>query len=538
MTEAARTSRAAVGMGAIAALSRAVGFVRVLVIAAVLGTTYLGNAFQAANSVSNILFELLAAGALSAVLVPAFVDLLDAGDDEGAEEVAGGVLGVALAGLGAVGLAGVIAAPLLARALTIGVPAAVAGEQRELVTFLLRFFVPQVVLYAAGTIATAVLYARRRFAVTAAAPIGNTIVMVACLLVFRETAGARPGLDLSSGQRWLLVAAGTGGVVAFVASLLAACRASGFRLRPRLPRGDDRVRAVLRHSGWGVVLHTGAGLLLGGAIVLGSAVEGGVIAYQVAWVFFLAPYAILAQPIHTAILPELVAEARHADLARLRTSVRWSLERMSILALPVAATMVALALPAMRIVSFGEVGVEGPGLLAAALATLSLGLLPYGAFLLLARAYYALGDSRTPGVVSVAVAVVGVTVMAVGAASTHGAARVAMLGAGHSVAQVLGVVWLSRGLARRAGGSVWPAAIRPVALVSAAAGVGMWVVSERLRDWATNRAGEVAVVASASLVGAGAVLLGYRAMGVRGALTHRAVGAAGTARVEVPEELL
>ena len=50
---------------------------RVLVVAAVLGTTYLGNAFQSANSVSNVLFELLAAGALSAVLVPTFVELLD-----------------------------------------------------------------------------------------------------------------------------------------------------------------------------------------------------------------------------------------------------------------------------------------------------------------------------------------------------------------------------------------------------------------------------------------------------------------------------
>jgi len=151
-------------MGAIAAASRAVGLVRVLVIAAVLGTTYLGNAFQAANSVSNVLFELLAAGALSAVLVPTFVELFDADDDEGAEAVAGGVLGVALALLGGLSLLGVIGAPLISRLLTLGVPASVAVEQRELTTFLLRFFVPQVMLYAAGTVATAVLYARRRFA--------------------------------------------------------------------------------------------------------------------------------------------------------------------------------------------------------------------------------------------------------------------------------------------------------------------------------------------------------------------------------------
>ena len=61
------TGRAAAGMGAATALSRGIGFIRVLTIAAVLGTTYLGNAYQSSNAVSNILFELLAAGALSAL---------------------------------------------------------------------------------------------------------------------------------------------------------------------------------------------------------------------------------------------------------------------------------------------------------------------------------------------------------------------------------------------------------------------------------------------------------------------------------------
>jgi len=407
-------------MGAIAALSRAVGFVRVLVLAAVLGTTYLGNAFQAANSFSNVLFELLAAGALSAVLVPAFVELLEADDRPGAESVAGGVLGVALLVLGAVAAVGVALAPVLARALTVGVPGDVAADQRELVTFLLRFFVPQVLLYAAGAVATAILYAQRRFAVTSAAPIGNTVVMVGSLAAFAATAGSDPGLDLDGGERWLLVLAGTGGVLAFVGGLLVALRSTGFRLRPRLPRGDQRVRTLLVHSGWGIVLHTGAGILLGGSIVAGSAVEGGVVAYQVAFVFFLAPYAVLAQPIHTAILPELVSEAREHDLATFRASTRWALERMALLVLPVSALLAALALPGMRAVTFGEATGDGVGLLAAALATMALGLLPYGAFLLLARAYYALGDSRTPGVVSLASAAGGVAVMGVGAATSDG----------------------------------------------------------------------------------------------------------------------
>lgn len=522
MTDPTRTSRSAIGMGAIAAASRAVGFVRVLVVAGVLGTTYLGNAFQAANSVSNVLFELLAAGALSAVLVPTFVELFDAGDDEGVEAVAGGVLGVALGLLGALSLLGILGAPLIARLLTLGVPASVAAEQRELTTFLLRFFVPQVMLYAAGTVATAVLYARRRFAITAAAPIGNTVVMVVCLLAFQAATGSDQGLDLTSGQRWWLVAAGTGGVMAFVGLLLLACRASGFRLRPRLPGHDGRVQAVLRHAGWGVVLHTGAGLLLGGAIVAGSAVEGAVVAYQVAWVFFLAPYAILAQPIHTAILPELVAEARDDDLARFRASIRWSLERMALLLLPVSGLVVALALPAMRVVSFGAVSVEGPSLLAAALAALAVGLLPYGAFLLLARAYYALGDSRTPGITALASCAAGVAIMATGALATHGAARVAMLGAGHSVAYAIGSLVLLRGLGVRLAGPVWPAGLTRAAGLTGLVSALTWWAARRVIDADTQRVTGALTVAVLALVAGLAILLAQRVLGFHAGLTRRA----------------
>jgi len=515
------TTRAAAGMGAITAVSRALGMVRVLVVAAVFGPTWLANAFQTSNSVSNVLFELLAAGALSAVLVPTFVELLDRGDRRGAEQVAGGVLGVALAALGVVSLAGMLGAPLLARLLTLGVPAGVAGDLRDLVAWLLVFFVPQILLYAAGTIATAVLYAERRFAITAAAPIGNTVVMVACLVVFRAVAGPDPGLDLSLGERLLLVVAGTGGVLAFVGILLLACERTGFRLRPRNPRGDDRVPAVLRHSGWGVVLHTGAGLLLGAAIVAGSAVEGGVVAYQVGWVIFLGPYAILAQPIHTAILPEMVTEARDHGLDRVGRSLRWALERMALLVVPVTAGMVALAGPAMRIVPFGESGGRGSELLAAAVAGLAVGLLPYCGFLLLARGYYAIGDSRTPGVVSLVSATAGVVVMAVGAVLTDGAARIAVLGLGHSLAYVVGILVLGAGLTRRTGTSLWPAALGRVVAVSAAAGVGAWAVSGAVLGDEPGRLADLAAVAGLGLIGAGLVLVAYRVLGVREALTTR-----------------
>ncbi len=523
-------------MGAITAVSRGLGLVRVLVVIAVLGVSFLGNAFQQANSVSNVLFELLAAGALSAVLVPAFVELLDRDDREGAEQVAGGVLGVALAGLGLVTVVGVVAAPWLARLLTVGAPADVQADQRELVTILLRFFIPQIMLYAAGTIAIAVLYALRRFAVTAAAPIGNTVVMVAALGVFHVVAGPDPGLVLSGGEILLLVVAGTGGVVAFVGVLVGACELARFRLRPRWPRGDTRVGAVLRHSGWGVVLHTGAGIMLAAAMVAGGGVEGGVVAYQVGWVFFLAPYAVLAQPIHTAILPELVAEARDHGLTQVAASLRWAVERMTLLVVPASAAMMALALPAMRLVEFGATGERGSELLAAALAGLAAGLLPYSAFLLFSRGYYALGDSRTPGLVSVACSLVGVAVMAASVLIAEDTTRIFVLGLGHSVAYAVGVVVLGVGLARRTGGSLWPAALGRVVGLSVVAGLAVWWAAGALLDGGSSWLATLVVVAVLALAGAGFVAGGYRLLGVRGALSTRAAGmpAGGSAEVPAP----
>ena len=370
-------------MGGVTAVSRLAGFVRVLVIAAVLGTTYLGNTFQAANSVSNVLFELLAAGALSAVLVPTFVTLVDAGNDAKADRLANGLLGYALAAMGAITVLALVLAPLLARLLSSGAPNAhVGAQQRHLATFLLWFFIPQVILYAFGAVATGLLYAKRQFSITAAAPIGSSVVMVVCFIAFRVLAGSAPGFDLTWAEKALLAVAGTGGCIAFVAILLVAARRAGFSLRPRWDRGDPELARFSRLAVWGVALHSGAAMLLGASLVAGNGVAGGVVAYQVAFVFFLAPYAVLAQPIHTAILPQMAIDVAAGDLDAFAHAIRWALDRMALLVIPVSAGLVVVALPMMRLVAFGSAAKTGPVLLAAGIAALALGLYPYGAFLL------------------------------------------------------------------------------------------------------------------------------------------------------------
>jgi len=282
---------------------------------------------------------------------------------------------------------------------------------------------------------------------------------------------------------------------------------------------------VLRHSGWGVALHSAGGLLLLAAIIACSGVEGAVVAYQVGWVFFLAPYAVLAQPIHTAILPELVAEARDHGLGQVALSLRWALERIGLFILPVTAAMMALALPAMRLVGIGAVEGAGVGLLAAAVAGLAAGLYPYSSFLLFSRGYYALDESRFPGLVALASAVVGVVLMAVAAVTLDGTDRLIGLGLAHSAAYTVGALVLAAGLQRRTGASLWPAALVRMVALSAGTGLAIWVASRWALDADPSRLADLLALGVLGAVGGTAVLGGYRALHVRRSLSTRTTAA-------------
>ncbi len=515
-----RPTRAAARMSVATLASRGVGFVKVWVIAAVLGATYLGNTYQASSSVSNILFELIAAGALSAVLVPTFVDLFRAGDDREAERLASGVLGMALAVMAVVSIVGVVFAEPIARILSSGAPNAhVESQQVALSAFFLRFFVPQVLLYAIGTVATAVLFAKRRFVIVAIAPIANAVILVATMAIFRAMHGPNPSLDLTTGEELVLAIGGTLGVVGFVAVPTIALLRSGFRLRAKLGAVDRHLRKLLWLSAW-VALQPDVAVLLAAALVMGNQVAGGVVAYQFCFVAFLAPYAILAQPIHTTILPELTGDVASGDMVAFADRLRWGLDAMSRLLLPVSAAYVALALPAMRVLAVGNSRNDAE-LFAAVLASLGVGLFTYGTFLFFARASYALGDSRTPAIIAGASALVGAAVMVVGGlAFESDTAKVAALGLGHSAAYFVGTLVLGAVLRKRVGHGFFPHAFLPALGASVALGGAAWLV-ERLVG-PSGRIADILVLVAIGLVGLGLYVLLLRMLPKRGDRLERA----------------
>lgn len=490
------------------AVSRITGFARVLAVGAALGTTFVGNTYQSSNLVSNLLFELLAAGLLSAPLVPAFVALLDSGDHEGVAEVSGTLLSLSLLVLGTVVVAGGLASHAVMRLLTLSVsqPGVRAAEIR-LGSFFLWFFLPQVVLYAIGALVSALLNADRRFGAPAFAPVANNVVVTLTMIAFVAAGrGGRPTLALSAGQKLLLALGTTGGVLAMtLIPVLVAWRA-GFALRPRWAVRSPRLRAIAVVGAWGGVLLATTQILIGVTLVLANRVEGGVVAYQIAFTFFLLPVALAAHPIFTALYPRLSAHAHANRWAEFGDDVGEGVRLTTFAVLPAAALLAALGGPALHLLRLGALDRPGADLVAKTLAAYAFGLAGYAAFMLLARASVAAGDARLPALVGAGVAAIGAAGMVLGTAMAHGRDKVVVLGVAHSVAMTAGAVALFLLLRREIGRPivVWPTVARTI-LTAALAGAAALAMTRVVHG--DSRLMSAAAVAAGTVVG-GIVALG------------------------------
>lgn len=474
--EAPPLARSMAAMTALTAVSRVTGFLLFVVVAAVLGTGYLANTYQSANTIPNVLYELVVAGVVQAVLIPSLVSRLDQGDRAEAEHVAGAVLGLASIALAVVALAGALAAPLIARLLfSASSDPAIRRAQVHTGTILLWFFLPQVVCYAAGLVATSVLNARHRFALPAVAPLANNVVVITAVLVFgRLRHGSSSALGHLTGIEVLVLAGGTTlGVVAFCGLPVLAVVRSGFRLRPNLDHRHPEVHRLARRGGWAAVFLASTQVLLLTVLVLGNRVGGGVIAYQLAFQFFLLPYALFALPVVTTLFPSLSRQHLDADDAAFGATIGRGVATITYLVAPMAALLGALGGVISRTVLFGHATTRGAHLVAGCLAGFAPGLVGYSLFLFASRVSYARGDTRTPALVNVGVVVGGSVLMASGFAVAPDRQRVAALALGHSIAYLGGAAVLLAAVVRPLGARDRPrlgaALARPLGIAAAVA---------------------------------------------------------------------
>ena len=477
-------------------VSRVTGFARVVVVGGALGATRLGDTYQAANQVSNILFEFLAAGTLSAVLVPGLVARLTDGRAR-AEQFAGALLARAIAVLGVIAMVGMVLARPIMRALLSGNDTASRAAQVRLGAFLLLFVLPQLVLYAWGAVVTAMLHSEGRFAAAAAAPVANNVVVIVTLGLF--WARGATGLHLPVTDKVLLGAGVLGGVACMTMVPVLAARRAGIALVPRW-HGDDALAASLRDALWASLVVIPAQLFLLGSLVVAGNVGGGVVACQIGFTLFLLPHALLGHPLATVLYPRVARAWAERDESAARRDADRGLRLLLLLSAPAAALLVALASPITRVIAVGALAHHtGPVVVAAALTGYGIGLTAYSWSLFTTRVSYATGDVRTPGVAALVGGVVGAASL-LAAANSGGTALLYRVGLAHSAMVATATAGVVGVLIRRRVMDLDVARWAGVAVAAAAAGIAARVVADRI-DVASGRLGAAAALVAGALAG-------------------------------------
>ena len=501
------------GVGAAAALiavltllARLAGFGRNLVFARTVGTTCVGDTYVAANTVPNIIFEIVAGGALASLVVPMLSGAIASGDHERARRTASSLLTWTILILVPISaLLAVLARPL-AQALLSGSSCAGAVE---LGARMLLVFAPQVVLYGVGIVLTGILQAYGRFAGPALAPLLSSLLVAGAYVSYRLSAGVPDSVDELARSSELILSVGTTtGVVILAAVLLIPLRRTGLRLKPSLGFPAGVAPRVRRLAAAGIATLAAQQIAVVVAIRLANdgAPEGTQVLYLLAMTVFLLPWGAVAVPLAISAFPRLSAAYERGDESSFRATLAPTTSAVLLGCLVGSAAMIAVAEPVARIFVQGT-GVPDSDLtvarLAATIVAFAPGLAGYGLVALLTRALYARGLWKEP-----TLAVVGgwlVTIAAaVGLAATlPDTSRGVALAAGHSIGVLVAGFALIVVTIRSAGRE----SLHGLARVGAAAAVAVLIAAVAGRRLATTWDGGGVGLALLQVLAVGIVVL-------------------------------
>ena len=367
------------------ALSNLVGLVRQILVSQAFGTSAVMDAFNAANRVPDMLFNLLAGGALGSAFIPVFTELLAQGKRERAWRLASALATNLVLVFGAVGLLVAAAAPwVVGHLLAPGFP----PSQQVLTVRLLYVLLVTPLIFGLSGLMMALLHVHRRFLLPALAPTMYWLGMIFGVLVLAPHWGI-------FGLAWgaVLGAVGHAGI-----QLPHLARLPGRRYRPLLGWRMPEVRRVLRLMGprWLGVAIVQLNFWIN--VVLSSGMpEGSLTALQMAWAVMTMPQVVLAQAMAIVALPTFSSHAAHGDMAALRRSLLDALRWMVLLSLPASVGLMLLRVPVVQVLfQRGAFDAHSTQLVAWALLWYALGLVAHSVVEILARGFYALQDTRTP----------------------------------------------------------------------------------------------------------------------------------------------
>ncbi|MGF1611916.1 MAG: murein biosynthesis integral membrane protein MurJ, partial [Kiloniellales bacterium] len=385
-------ARSIATVGGYTGISRILGFVRDILIAGLVGTGPVADAFFVAFRLPNLFRRLFAEGAFNAAFVPLFARRLEQEGAPAARLFAEQTLSVLLTSLLIFTAAAMAGMPWLMYILAPGF--AVDPEKFDLAVQLSRITFPCLLFMALVALLSGLLNSLYRFSAAAAAPILLNLFFIAALLVIVPSSD-RPGHVLA----WTVAAAGVG---QFLFLMVAASRA-GMALRLPRPRLTEGVRRLLRLMGPGI-LSAGAlqiNIMVGTII---ASLQAGAVSYlYYADRVYQLPLGLIGIAFGVVLLPDLSRKLRSgADQAAMH-SLNRGLELALLLTLP--ATLALVAIPWPIIVVLFERGAfdrAASDATAWALAAYAVGLPAYVLVKILQPAFYAREDTVTPLKVAVA----------------------------------------------------------------------------------------------------------------------------------------
>jgi putative peptidoglycan lipid II flippase len=506
--------RAAGTMAVATLVSRITGLLRTMVLAAALGVGLVADAYNSANLLPNVVYELLLGGVLTSVVVPLLVHAQER-DRDGGVGYAQRLSTIAVAGLAVATALAVAAAPLLTRLFGI----TDNEDQVALATWLARILLVEIVFYGLGALATAILNSRDVFGPPAWAPVLNNVVVIATGLLFIAASG--PGdlepATIEPWQVWLLGGGTTLGIAAQAMVLLPLLGRAGVPVRPRWGLRNTGLREAGGLGLWvmGYVAVSQIGVVVATRIANEAGREGGLgsTGFAYASLLFQMPYGIIGVALLTALLPRMSRAASRHNLPGVVDDLALGTRLSALGLLPVTALLVVLG-PSLAVVAFarGNTSAEEAEAVGAALAVGAFGLLPMAVTLLQLRVFYAMKDARTPTLIQIGMVAVRVPLLLLVPVVVEPDGVVAGLMLATSITYVAGWVLGDVALRRRLGGlrtrETLPTVLT-VAGVSAGAGLLGWGVLFLLDDLlGTAVAGSLArlligtvVIGVATLVG-------------------------------------
>jgi putative peptidoglycan lipid II flippase len=429
-------------VGGMTLISRILGLVRDVVFARYFGARIVMDAFLVANRIPNMLRRFFAEGAFSAGFVPVMARYRENHDHEEAREFIDAVSGTFGAVLFLVTLVGVIAAPLLVLVVAPGFVG--EGGDLDLAALMLRFTFPYLLFVSLTAFAGGILNTYGRFGVPALTPVILNIVLIAAAIWLS------PRLDQP------IMALAYAVFIAGICQLL-------FQL-PFLAKihALPRPKWAPAHKGVKRAFKLMVPAIFGSSAAQINVLLGGIIASMlpvgsISYLYFSDrlmefPLGIFSIALGTVTLPYLSRLWAKEDRTTFSQTLDWSLKLALLIAVPAAIGLFALAEPLVATLFYGGVFDENAvRMTALALRAYALGLVGFSFVKILAPAYFAREDTKTPVRIALLALLVNL-ILSVGLAGfmlvNDIAGPHAGLAAATSVAAILNAVLLYRGLLR------------------------------------------------------------------------------------------